>query len=116
MSVMQSMVEKAALSIYSRPTSIDGDQIAVHLGNSMIVEMASRDAEEQRDLVMGICLDAARAAIEAMSDPTDAMVDAFGAIFHTDWHQISDDPLYRKHAREGIRAAIDAALNEQVAG
>lgn len=59
------------------------------------------------------CLPEARAAIEAMREPTDAMIMA------AEWAE----PEYREDDRDMAiqfkaewRAAIDAALNEQVSG
>lgn len=63
---MSAMVEKVARAIYDKSTTFDGDQIAVHLGNSCIIDMSSRNSEELTENVMSVCRDAARAAIEAM--------------------------------------------------
>lgn len=71
---MTTMVEKVAQAIYDKATTFDGDQIAVHLGHSCIIDMSSRNSEELRENVMSVCRDAARAAIEAMMEPTDAMI------------------------------------------
>lgn len=61
---------------------------------------------------------AARAAIEAMRDPTDAM------LYHMDGYSDLVGPYPEANTKEerlkefscAYRAAIDAALNEQVAG
>lgn len=67
---MSTMVERVAQAIYDKATTFDGDQIAVHLGHSCIIDMSSRNSEELRENVMSVCRDAARAAIEAMMEPT----------------------------------------------
>lgn len=72
-----------------------------------MVERVARALTEQSRFRSESCptfemtLAEARAAIEAMREPTDAMVDAADAAiaFHQQW-----------------RLAIDAALNEQVSG
>lgn len=58
---------------------------------------------------------AARAAIEAMREPTDAMVMASVDADHT-LEAIEDRPDYPESCANIYRAMIDAALNEQVSG
>jgi hypothetical protein len=68
-------------------------------------EWREREWQEQKDMWMR----AARAAIEAMREPTDAMVDA----------ALSATGIYEDGSNDYLvhyQSMIDAALNEQVAG
>lgn len=68
-------IEEVATAIYNRPTRFDGDEIAVHLGNSMMIDGSAVDAADLERIVMQVCEDAARAAIEAMQTPTAKMIE-----------------------------------------
>jgi hypothetical protein len=93
------MVEKVARAIYNRPTRLDGDEIAVHLGNSMMIDGSAVDAADLERIVMQVCEDAARAAIEAMAEPSEEMLAATG------WSGL-------KWAPDAYQAMIKAALEE----
>lgn len=71
---MSEMIERVARAIYNQPTKFDGDQIGVHLSQSMMIEGSAKNLEELREFVMTVCRDAARAAIEAMQEPTEEMI------------------------------------------
>jgi len=102
---MSTMVEKVARAIYDKATTFDGDQIAVHLGHSCIIDMSSRDSEELKENVMSVCRDAARSAMEAMMKPTDTMVQAGVSEDQT-------DDVYRD-VPAIFTAMIQAALKEE---
>lgn len=70
------MREKIARAIYDKATRFDGDQIAVHLGNSMMIDGSACDAADLKRIVMQVCEDAADAALDALADPTEEMVKA----------------------------------------
>jgi hypothetical protein len=92
---MSGMVEKVARAIYA----------ADEMEFDAQIPWGDADAE-----VHSYWFDMARASIEAMREPTDAMVDAV-------WTQPdSNGSQYPIGGyREQYRAMIDAALNEQVA-
>lgn len=71
------MIEKVATAIYNLPV-FDGDPIGVHLGHVPLIEVSANNALELRSMVMEICEQAAKAAIEAMREPSDAMMVAGG--------------------------------------
>lgn len=81
------MVERVAKAIYDAPTTFDGDQIAEHLGTSMAIDGAASSPEDLQRLVMGVCRDAAIAALKAMREPTEGMLNAG----HDAWFCASDD-------------------------
>lgn len=81
---MGEMIERVTLAIYNRATKFDGDEIGVHLGNSMMIDGSATNAVELRRIVMSVCEDAALAAIEAMREPTEDMETA-------GWSAIPDD-------------------------
>lgn len=96
--MVESMVERVARAI------CDGRWDAEHFNETANGE----EPEEQREYWRGI----ARAAIEAMREPTDAMVEAgFDA---------GDDTVqgYSENAdpQDTWQSMIDAAINEQVSG
>jgi hypothetical protein len=62
----------------------------------------------------GHCLFEARAAIEAMREPTEAMVD--GAYDAHDAYEAAPEPKAWSGLASAYRGMIDAALNEQVSG
>lgn len=86
------MIERVARAIAQADTTVNGQF----------------DDTEMGDIFWGewkhLYIPMARAAIEAMREPTDAMVDAM------DEHAGTIAPQY------AYEAAIDAALNEQVSG
>lgn len=106
---MSTMVERVAKAIYDKATTFDGDQIAVHLGHSCIIDMSSRNSEELRENVMSVCRDAARAAIEAMT-PT-------GHVEEAGWQAVrSINPeiwMSLDEVGQVFTAMIQAALKEQ---
>ncbi|NBB07874.1 hypothetical protein [Pseudomonas monteilii] len=71
------MIEKVASAIYNLPV-FDGDPIGVHLGHVPLIEVSANNAYELRAMVMEICEQAAKAAIEVMREPTDTMMVAGG--------------------------------------
>lgn len=72
------MREKAAWAIYDKATRFDGDEIAVHLGNSMMIDGSAVDAEDLKRIVMQVCEDAADAVLDALMEPTEGMLEAAG--------------------------------------
>lgn len=70
------MVERMAQAIYDAPTSFDGDTVATHLGQSMMIDASSRNADEMLGIVRSVCRDAASAALQALREPTPEMVAA----------------------------------------
>ncbi len=92
------MIERVARAIVGphRPVP-DGSPYT--LDQLRAVRWGQANSTEQQN-----ALNEARAAIEAMREPTDAMVDAM------DEHAGTIAPQY------AYEAAIDAALNEQVSG
>lgn len=102
---MSEMVEKVARAIYDKPTSFDGDTVATHLCQSMMIDASSRNKNEMLDIVRSVCRDAARAAIEAMADPSDEMLMAGGEAI------LNADEDWKSNAC--YRAMIDAALREE---
>jgi ClpX C4-type zinc finger len=71
------MIEKVATAIYNLPV-FDGDPIGVHLGHVPLIEVSANNALELQSMAMEICEQAAKAAIEAMREPSDAMMVAGG--------------------------------------
>lgn len=71
------MIERVASAIYNLPV-FDGDPIGVHLGNVPLIEVSANNAYELRSMIMEICELAAKAAIEAMREPSDTMMVAGG--------------------------------------
>jgi hypothetical protein len=67
---MSEVVERVARAIYDAADPTSGDCVAEALMNSPFVGDGGRDALED---VMAICRSAARAAILAMREPTEAM-------------------------------------------
>lgn len=94
------MVERLAKAIYDKPTAFDGDTIGTHLSQSMMLEGSATSAGMLHDIIMSVCRDAARSAIEAMRLPSEAMVETGGR------QQASD----RGGPDSVWRAMIDAAL------
>lgn len=89
------------------------ERVAKAIYEASPFKMTEGPYERQSDLHKRNCRLLARAAIEAMRDPTDAMVDA----------PLPSSPSHggryenRRDLRPYIyRAMIDAALNEQVSG
>ncbi|MBN9433971.1 MAG: hypothetical protein J0I45_16185 [Bosea sp.] len=68
---MTGMVERVTAAIKDAVTRIDGDPVGVHLSYSIALDESN--ADETMAGIMSICEDAARAAIAAMREPTDAM-------------------------------------------
>ena len=68
---MSEIVERVARAIYDAADPTSGDCVAEALMHSPFVGDGGRDALED---VMAICRSAARAAILAMQEPTEAMV------------------------------------------
>jgi len=97
------MVERVAKAIYDKPTAFDGDTIGTHLSQSMMLEGSATSAGMLHDIIMSVCRDAARSAIEAMRTPTEAM-------YHAAWAaEVSCSYTESAHAWS---AMIDAALSE----
>lgn len=94
------MVEKAAKAIYDAPTTFDGDTIATHLSQSMMIDGSATNADELRKIVRSVCRDAAIAVLKAMREPTQSMIDAMDEYAGT---------IAPEHAYE---AAIDQAIAE----
>jgi hypothetical protein len=82
---MSEMIERVARAIYK----VDGDK-GWHLHSKFY-------------------LDSARAAIEAMKEPTDAMMQALHEAMFVDKYDATDQPMLGA----GIEAFIDAALSEE---
>lgn len=72
-----SMIKKVAKAIYDQP-AFDGVPIGVHLGHVPLIELSANNADELQSLVRDICECAAKAAIEAMREPSDTMKVAGG--------------------------------------
>ncbi|AVH40627.1 hypothetical protein [Agrobacterium tumefaciens] len=71
------MIQKVATAIYNLPV-FDGDPIGVHLSQVPLIDVSANNADELRSMVMDICEQAAKAAIEAMREPSDTMMVAGG--------------------------------------
>lgn len=100
--------EKIAQSIYDKATSLDGDQIAVHLGNSMHIDGSARDAADLKRIVMGVCLDAADAVLDALMEPTEGMIEAGIETHEKDWpNRVTGERPLVASFRGMIRAARD---------
>lgn len=52
-----------ARAIYDAPTRFDGDAVGTHLGRSEMVDCSARTAEEEREIVLCMCEDAASAIL-----------------------------------------------------
>lgn len=91
---MSEMVTRVARAMYAKRTS----KFGVPHGRILRFDELS---DFQRDAEM----DTARAAIEAMREPTELMLDAF----HDGLHNCPDD-RFSECATAGYRAMIDAAL------
>lgn len=94
---MGEMVERVARAIYDAPNGIDGDQVA-----DMLIEdsrISSAFPAENREQVLAVCRQAARAAIAALREPTDAMIKA-----------ASPERIGPSLQDDCWRAMIDAAL------
>lgn len=104
---MTSMIERVAKAVYDAEDPTSGDFVAEALLHSPYVGDGGRDYKKD---LMEICRSAARAAIEAMRVPTDAMTEA------------GEDSEKVGFAADGALAElvwkvmIDAALNEDGKG
>lgn len=56
-------VSDMARAIYDAPTRFDGDAVGTHLGRSEMVDCSARTAEEEREIVLCMCEDAASAIL-----------------------------------------------------
>lgn len=68
------MRERLTRAIYDKATRFDGDEIAVHLGNSMMIEGSAVDVDELQRIVMQVCEDAADAVLDELMTPTEGMM------------------------------------------
>ena len=59
----EKLVERVARAIYDQPTTFDGDTIATHLALSQNIDASASSVDESREVVMGVCRDAARVAV-----------------------------------------------------
>lgn len=98
MTTPDDMVERVARAIYDAADPTSGDSVATALMDSPFVGDGGRDILSD---IMDICRSAARAAIEAMREPTEAMVLAGCE---------RDDGADRTNADGVYRAMINAAL------
>ncbi len=99
----ENMIDRVAQAIYDAPNGIDGDQLA-----DMILDddrITGQSPVECRAQVLAVCQMAARAAIEAMREPTEEML----AIDRPDWVLSTPDGTLL----QSWRAMIDSALAEK---
>lgn len=107
------MIQKVAAAIYNQP-AFDGDPIGVHLSQVPLIDVSANNVYELRSLVMDICEQAAKAAIEAMREPSDTMMVAGG--LKCEAMMFEDDPqatgVIFKDMGVVFTTMIDAALRE----
>lgn len=107
------MIQKVATAIYNLPV-FDGDPIGVHLGHVPLIEVSANNALELRSMIMDICEEAAKAAIEAMREPSDTMMVAGG--LKCEAMMFEDDPqasgVIFRDMGVVFTTMIDAALRE----
>lgn len=107
---MNGIVEHVAKAVRDQPTTFDGDPIGVHLSNSMMIDASTSTIEESRSAVMGVCKDAARAAIKAtleyLSENVSHKQIAEG------WAQLKRAKLPHLAAGPGFIEAYKAAISQ----
>lgn len=99
---MSEMIERVARAIYDAQNGIDGDQVGDMLYTDHRID--GPDAETCRAQVMRVCNYAARAAIAAMREPTEVMIEAS----NREW-----DGRMSYRSSGAWQAMIDAALSEK---
>lgn len=115
------MVERVAKAIYDATDPLSGDHIATvivaseHLFPGRQHTEGNSSSKAYQLAAMDVCRAAARAAIEAMMEPTEAMMNAAPAVgaeaFRVIWPKICGD-VWRTMAAE----ALSPSLKEQEEG
>lgn len=78
-----SLIERAAEALYDAPDTTSGDTIGTVIWNSEHLFYETVEGEEIVDLArrasMPVCRDAVRAVLQAIREPSERMMEAYGA-------------------------------------